>query len=1094
MKYYIIYKINKISGVFLFIIFYLEVIAQDSKYPLVYTPQNIVANTTIPKGVLSPDEGITVTFSKKPTDEEIFRAHFFEEPLVPMEDTIVKGENIALVYALAGFSQRKNTDDFTKIVTFLKDYPQTRWRGALLANLGIVYRRTGYYNHAMKAWQQAWDMLKNEKDRKVKVLADRVLSELLLLNAWVGREQKIDSLLKEIEQRQMDGPAVERVVSIKEALWTMKNNPGISFKCGPYAINKLYKNKDSAKQVNQKLMDIQSSSKGFSLAQLEVMAHEAGMKYQMAFRTPGAQVIENAVVHWKLDHFSALLKTDKEYHKCEDATMGTTYGQQFWLSTTALDSSSSGYFLVPAGSLPAGWRKVTLGEGSQVFGKGQEPPDKGKHVTDCDLQLPECNTKTPMAQNNVHAAAVSLHIFDRPLNYTPPVGPAMLWDVSYHQRNSYQPANFNFSNMGPKWTFEWLSYIVYDLHTPSIICSNGGTRSFAGDSWSLQIYLPEMQTNDILEWISSSCYQVHHTDGSKDIYSRPDGSGKKIFLTQKVDAAGNAIEVFYDSLVRIISLKDAIGLVTTVKYENANDIYKITKVVDPFGRSTTFKYDGLGRLIKITDMIGIVSSFQYQDSSDFINQLTTPYGVTKFFKEEGPGDYRALETHYPLGEKERVEFTENATGVKNGEPVRPSNPPMAVTNSYLVYRNTFFWDKKQCRKPPAITPKPAFIIGCTAPKLPMKTDLSLLFWRVKNTRLKTGFGTPIRDSENTIVANQGMSADPAIIGRVLDDGTSQFFQYTYNTRGAITSSKDPSGRTFTYVYDTTNINLLEVRQTKNDANELLVKYTYNNQFLPLTKKDASGQLTKYTYNPKGQIKTITNPKKEKTSFTYDAKGYLKSITGPIAGYTVSITYDGYGRVRTVTDPEGYKITVDYDKLDRPTVITFPDSSFEQTVYDRLDAVHMKDRLGRWSHAMYDSLDRPNMIQDALSRITQLIWCSCGSLTEIVDPLQQITTFTRDLQGRVTSKTYHDGKINTYKYENTTSRLKEVTDAKGQTTKYTYFIDNNFKQVDYMNAVIPTPSVALTYDSTYNRIISRADGSGVTNYSYNIVKPQLGSGR
>ncbi len=120
-------------------------------YPLVRTPENVQVNYKQPKGILKPDEGLTVTFSKEPTDEEIFRVHFFEEPLVPMEGSYNAEENNGLVLALAAFSQRSNPDDFSAVTRFLKDYPKSRWRGALLANLGIVYRRTGYYNQAMDA-------------------------------------------------------------------------------------------------------------------------------------------------------------------------------------------------------------------------------------------------------------------------------------------------------------------------------------------------------------------------------------------------------------------------------------------------------------------------------------------------------------------------------------------------------------------------------------------------------------------------------------------------------------------------------------------------------------------------------------------------------------------------------------------------------------------------------------------------------------------------------------------------------------------------------------------------------------------------------
>ncbi len=99
-----------------------------------------------------------------------------------------------------------------------------------------------------------------------------------------------------------------------------------------------------------------------------------------------------------------------------------------------------------------------------------------------------------------------------------------------------------------------------------------------------------------------------------------------------------------------------------------------------------------------------------------------------------------------------------------------------------------------------------------------------------------------------------------------------------------------------------------------------------------------------------------------------------------------------------------------------------------------------------------------------------------------------------MQGRLTAKTYHDGKSIIYTYENTTSRLKEVTDAKGQKTQYSYYQDDNVKQITYSNALIATPSVAYTYESNYNRIATMSDGTGKTSYSYKKIRSGLGSGQ
>ena len=55
---------------------------------------------------------------------------------------------------------------------------------------------------------------------------------------------------------------------------------------------------------------------------------------------------------------------------------------------------------------------------------------------------------------------VSLNINDEPVGYSPPVGPAVRFIVRYNQREARQPLNLNYSNFGPKWTFDWLSYIT----------------------------------------------------------------------------------------------------------------------------------------------------------------------------------------------------------------------------------------------------------------------------------------------------------------------------------------------------------------------------------------------------------------------------------------------------------------------------------------------------------------------------------------------------------------------------------------------------------------------------------------------------------
>ncbi len=190
----------------------------------------------------------------------------------------------------------------------------------------------------------------------------------------------------------------------------------------------------------------------------------------------------------------------------------------------------------------------------------------------------------------------------------------------------------------------------------------------------------------------------------------------------------------------------------------------------------------------------------------------------------------------------------------------------------------------------------------------------------------------------------------------------------------------------------------------------------------------------------------------------------------------------------------------YDVFDRPTKITYPDNTFNQILYNRLDAEWTQDRLGRWTHQLHDALRHLIVQEDALLRKTTYDWCNCGALEGITDPAGHKTTWIRDAQSRIAQKIYSDGTAENYAYEATTSRLKSVTDAKLQVTNYQYNVDNSLNNVSYTdttdNPLNPaTPTVTNKYDPNYLRIVSMTDGTGTTSYTYNPVPttPTLGSG-
>jgi YD repeat-containing protein len=288
----------------------------------------------------------------------------------------------------------------------------------------------------------------------------------------------------------------------------------------------------------------------------------------------------------------------------------------------------------------------------------------------------------------------------------------------------------------------------------------------------------------------------------------------------------------------------------------------------------------------------------------------------------------------------------------------PAVVPTGFTawNEHLDYYLTFYWNKRAWALHPGDITKAVRSHWLLYYPIPESYGASSSVPHSVKTPLErtTWYAYPNQVGTRTV----GSMIEPARIGRVLDDGTSQIYENTYNAGGHVTSRTDPAGRRTTYVYAANGIDLAEIRQTTGTANDLLTTYSnYTAQHQAQTIVDAAGQTTTMTYNAAGQTLTVTNPRSETTTYSYNTDGYLQTVSGPVSGSAASLTYDAHGRVRTVTDPDGFMVTYDYDIFDRPVKTTYPDGSFDQTVYERLDPVGQRDRLGRWSYTSYDALRR-----------------------------------------------------------------------------------------------------------------------------------------
>ncbi len=994
-------------------------VEEPSARPAPVTTPKVVAVNRTPPNVQPPPAN--ASFSEDPSDGEIFRARVFTEPLVPMGNTTAR-ENKAIVGALLSFLRRASNDDVAPLTQFLEDFPQSAWRVSLLTDLGIVYRRTGHFSKALAVWEEAWELGKNQTEPNPRAIVDRAVAELAELNARVGRYERLEPLFAEIEGREFHGPATQKVEGARRGLWLMRHQPEKSFRCGPLALDRIRAFHNPADAFDRKIQESRSTSSGMSLSQVAALAKDLNMDYQIANRAPGAKIVLPAVVHWKVGHYAALVKEDNGRFLVKDPT----FTDDIWISQAALDEETTGYFLIPSGSLPTGWRPVDEAEAEKVWGKGVTYDSDPDDTRCTDATVPECPREDceGMARYSFHTMLVSLHIIDTPVGYTPPRGQAVKFKVTYNQReaNTYRPSVFNYSNLGNQWTFGWFAYLTDDPNNGTndvyYFMQGGGTEVYSGFNSGTSAV--QKDSHALLVRTSSTSYERRLPDGSKQIFNLPNGANafpRNIFLTQQVDPAGNTLTFTFDSNFRLVAATDALGQVTTLSYTLAADSLKITKVTDPFGRYATFDYaqsGGIWQLVKITDVVGITSQFSY--SGDFITSLTTPYGPTIFTQGQS-GTTRWLEATDPIGQTEHLEYHDAAPGVAASEALVPTG--LNTFNQYLNYRSSYYWDKEAWHDYPGDFTK-AHHYHFTHTTDMQKTSgtlesdkqpLESRIWRNYD-------GQP--DGQIFTSAVDGTNGSPSKIARVLDDGSTQLYQFQYNAYGKVTKSTDPSGRATTNTYASNGLDLTEVRQVTGSTNQLLARFTYNSLHLPLTAVDAAGKTNFFGYNAKGQLVAATNALNQIILFNLSTNGYLTNfvrgwMAPPQHGNTLvwtplltnSFTYDGYGRIRTSTDSEGYTVTFDYDALNRPTKVTYPDNTYEQVVYRFLDPILRKDRRGHSTATTFDQLRRVTDVQDWLNRITHLEWCGCGGLASITDPAGNVTTWLRDLQGRVTAKIYPD---------------------------------------------------------------------------------------
>ncbi|HVQ13167.1 MAG TPA: cysteine peptidase family C39 domain-containing protein, partial [Vicinamibacterales bacterium] len=405
--------------------------------------QPVVPNRTRPK-VTPPN--LTVEFGETPSTEELIHARVLPTPLQPVGGEPGTEENRALARALETFAQTRSS---AALEGFLNTYRVSVWRPALLINVGRLKWQEGFFSRAAGYWDEAWTLTKDSTDRFVRDLAEVALAEWLTQATTFGQVEALQRRLDELGTRAIGGTAGNKVSEAREGLWQLTHHHEMATFSGPEALKAVLAvaGKDSA-SARKTIGAYQPPHEGTSLIALQELGRSAGLQLEMRFVTDSTEVPVPSIVHLKSQHYSAVIARRDGAVILRDPALGG----EVPMSLAALRDEASGYVLLMPAQVQSVGRAVDAAEGERVFGHCA-PGLPGEDHCPCDKGPPG------MPTYNLHPSMAAVVITDTPLMYTPPLGSAMPFTLRYNHRTTRLDALPTSSNVGPLWSFDWLSYV-----------------------------------------------------------------------------------------------------------------------------------------------------------------------------------------------------------------------------------------------------------------------------------------------------------------------------------------------------------------------------------------------------------------------------------------------------------------------------------------------------------------------------------------------------------------------------------------------------------------------------------------------------------
>jgi RHS repeat-associated protein len=254
-------------------------------------------------------------------------------------------------------------------------------------------------------------------------------------------------------------------------------------------------------------------------------------------------------------------------------------------------------------------------------------------------------------------------------------------------------------------------------------------------------------------------------------------------------------------------------------------------------------------------------------------------------------------------------------------------------------------------------------------------------------------------------------------------------------------------------------------------------YDANNQ--PLTRTDKLGHSTTYSYDGQGRLLTVTDRNGvTAVTNTYAAATGRLTATADALGEITMFAWDNRGRQTQVTGPTGNMTAYSYDLMDRVITTTFPDRTTVQNTYNCCQRTQVADQLNNVTNFVYDDLSRLTRVTDPTGAASNLAYDAVGNLLSLTDPDGHTWQWQYDALDRRTTQfdPLHNQEIWSY---DAVGNVTRRVDGNNAATSYAYDALNRLNQTAYPDG----STVSITYDAVGHRLTA-ANTLGQWSWAYN----------